>query len=159
MSIFQAIKQQTNIKQIMEHYGVKFRGTTASCCFHNEKTPSMTISQSKQIFKCHGCGVGGDSIFFVAKLFGISPIDAVKKINSDFRLHVTEINPTRKIISQHQIEEAKKKIEQQKQNMEDFIFQKMWSKHKDLRCMPPSEAFYDNLSKLLETEECKYYGI
>ena len=158
MSIFQAIKQQTKIKNIMEHYGIKFRGTTASCCFHKEKTPSMTISESKQIFRCHGCGVGGDSIFFVARLFGISAIDAAKKINSDLRLHVTDSKPTRKMISQYQIDEARRKIEQQKQNMEDFIFQILWSRHKDLR-HKPSEDFYDNLSNLLEMEECKYNGI
>ena len=118
----------------------------------------MTISESKQIFRCHGCGVGGDSIFFVARLFGISNIDAAKKINSDLRLHVTDSKPTRKMISQYQIDEARRKIEQQKQNMEDFIFQLLWSQHKDLR-HTPSEDFYDNLANLLEMEECKYNGI
>ena len=45
--------------------GVNFLGL---CPFHKEKTPSFTVSSEKQIFKCFGCGVGGDAISFVSKI-------------------------------------------------------------------------------------------
>lgn len=45
--------------------GVNFIGL---CPFHKEKTPSFTVSSEKQIFKCFGCGVGGDAISFVSKI-------------------------------------------------------------------------------------------
>ena len=45
--------------------GVNFLGL---CPFHKEKTPSFTVSSEKQIFKCFGCGVGGDAISFISKI-------------------------------------------------------------------------------------------
>ena len=43
------------------------RNLTACCPFHNEKTPSFSVSPAKNLFKCFGCGVAGDSITFVEK--------------------------------------------------------------------------------------------
>ena len=48
------------------------------CPFHGEKTPSFHISSSKQIYKCFGCGEGGDVINFVMKMENLDFIDAVK---------------------------------------------------------------------------------
>ena len=44
----------------------------ALCPFHNEKTPSFSVSGSKQIFKCFGCGVGGDVFQFVSQIERLS---------------------------------------------------------------------------------------
>ena len=38
------------------------------CPFHNERTPSFVVNPNKNIFKCFGCGVGGDSVSFVMEL-------------------------------------------------------------------------------------------
>jgi len=52
------------------------------CPFHNEKTPSFSVSPEKQIFKCFGCGEGGDAISFVMKMDGLSYMEAIKKLCS-----------------------------------------------------------------------------
>jgi DNA primase len=48
------------------------------CPFHNEKTPSFSVSQSKQLFHCFGCGEGGDVISFIMKIENLSFVEAVK---------------------------------------------------------------------------------
>jgi hypothetical protein len=52
------------------------------CPFHGEKTPSFSVNPKKDIFKCFGCGVGGDQIYLFAKLNGIEngkAIEVLKK--------------------------------------------------------------------------------
>ena len=48
------------------------------CPFHNEKTPSFSVSPSKQLFYCFGCGEGGDVISFIMKMENLSFVEAVK---------------------------------------------------------------------------------
>lgn len=48
------------------------------CPFHNEKTPSFTVDDKKQLFHCFGCGEGGDVVSFIMHKEGFSYIDAMK---------------------------------------------------------------------------------
>ena len=50
------------------------------CPFHNEKTPSFNVTPRRGIFKCFGCGEGGDVIGFVMKNENLSFFDAVTKL-------------------------------------------------------------------------------
>ena len=61
------------------------------CPFHNEKSPSFSVSRQKQMYYCFGCGATGDVIQFVANLFGLSNYEAAKKIAVDFG--ITPDNP------------------------------------------------------------------
>jgi DNA primase len=64
------VRDSADIVNIITDY-VPLKKTGANhvglCPFHNEKTPSFTVSDSKQIFHCFGCGEGGDVVTFIMK--------------------------------------------------------------------------------------------
>ena len=81
MSIFEKVKEEVRIADVVERYGVKLNsGDKALCPFHSEKTPSFSVSRKDNIFKCFGCGATGDAITFVSKIKGIDPLSAAKEL-------------------------------------------------------------------------------
>ena len=85
--IFETVKEKLDIVNVAEYYGLELdRHGKCNCPFHSEKTPSFSISRKKQMFRCFGCGVGGDVIGLAEKLLKLSPIKAVERLNSDFNL-------------------------------------------------------------------------
>ena len=62
------IKENVSIIDIVERVGVNLKHNKACCPFHHEKTPSFSVHPKKNIFKCFGCGVGGDVIEFTKLL-------------------------------------------------------------------------------------------
>lgn len=87
--IFEEINSLVNVKQLIEYYYQPLRRDNKVICpFHNEKTGSLSVNEKDNMWKCFGCGAGGDGISFVAKYKNISQIDAAKLIASDFNLQV-----------------------------------------------------------------------
>ena len=87
MSIFEEVKQQLNIRQVVEHYGFKVnRAKQFVCPFHNDHKPSASIKND--YFNCFVCGAGGDLITFTAKYLGMSNLDAAKELIRVFRLDI-----------------------------------------------------------------------
>ena len=81
-SLFSQIKSQVTTRQAAERYGVPVnRSGLARCIFHEDRHPSMKIDGR---FYCFACHATGDVIDFTAKLFGLSPYDAAKKLADDF---------------------------------------------------------------------------
>ena len=68
------------ISVISDYIHLKQSGSnfTGLCPFHNEKTGSFHVNQNKQIYKCFGCGEGGDVINFIMKIENLDFMDAVK---------------------------------------------------------------------------------
>ncbi|MBI4751951.1 MAG: toprim domain-containing protein [Acidobacteria bacterium] len=105
MNQISLLKQQADIVQIISGFiHLKQKGTVwiGLCPFHQEKTPSFTVSKPKQIFKCFGCGEGGDVLTFLSKFERISlgvAIQRLKELTSSpnvAALHgKTEVAPTR----------------------------------------------------------------
>lgn len=61
------IKARLDIVEVIRQYlPLKAAGTnfTGRCPFHNEKTPSFTVSPTKQVWHCFGCGKGGDLFLY-----------------------------------------------------------------------------------------------
>ncbi|MBQ6820283.1 MAG: DNA primase [Clostridium sp.] len=79
--ILEKIKEENDIVDVIsESVRLKKAGRSFSglCPFHNEKSPSFSVSQEKQIYKCFGCGESGNVITFVMKNRNLNFIDAVK---------------------------------------------------------------------------------
>lgn len=66
------------------------------CPFHNEKSPSFSVSQDKQIFHCFGCGVGGGVISFIMRAEGLEFYDAVSFLAKQNGMTVPENNYDKK---------------------------------------------------------------
>lgn len=92
MSIFDEVKQQLNIRQVIEHYGIKVnRAKQFVCPFHNDHKPSASIKND--YFNCFVCGAGGDLITFTAKYLGLSNLDATKQLIKEFNLNIDTSTP------------------------------------------------------------------
>ena len=82
MSTYARIKQTVTTRQAAERYGLSVnRSGMARCPFHEDHNPSMKVDDR---FYCFGCGASGDVIDFTARLFGLSPYAAAKKLETDF---------------------------------------------------------------------------
>lgn len=89
MTVFEEVKNKVNIIDVAQLLGIQLnRSRMCHCPFHNEKSASFSISENKQIFKCFGCGVAGDSIKLVELMLKLSSLEAVKWINDQFHLGV-----------------------------------------------------------------------
>src|ERR1035438_6663332 len=77
------IRSASNIVDIISEFiSLRKRGKNyiGLCPFHNEKTPSFTVSEEKQIFNCFGCHSGGNVFKFLMDYEKISFIESVKSI-------------------------------------------------------------------------------
>ena len=82
-SFIQDLLNRVDIVDVVERYvPLKKAGANyvACCPFHGEKTPSFTVSQTKQFYHCFGCGAHGTAIGFMIEYAGVGFIDAVKEI-------------------------------------------------------------------------------
>ena len=75
-----AIREQTDIVQVVSNYlQLRKSGQNhfASCPFHDDKTPSFSVSEKKQIYHCFSCGRGGNVFSFLQEMEGLSFVEAV----------------------------------------------------------------------------------
>src|SRR5512137_2475776 len=64
------------------------------CPFHNEKTPSFTVSPAKGIFKCFGCGKGGNAVNFIMEHEHLSYPEALRYLARKYHIEVEEREQT-----------------------------------------------------------------
>ena len=122
MSIFEDVKRQLNIRQVVEFYGFKVnRANQFICPFHNDHRPSASIKND--YFNCFVCGAGGDLITFTAKLHGLSNIDACKKLVSDFGLNIATEPQTQADKLKADRERAKRQAELKRQKEIENLIQ------------------------------------
>lgn len=89
------VKESIDIVNLVSEYiPLKKSGTNhvGLCPFHNEKTPSFTVSETKEIFHCFGCGEGGDGVTFIMKKENLDFPEAIKFLADKYGITITE-NP------------------------------------------------------------------
>lgn len=97
MNKIQEVKQRADIIKVAEYFNLNLnRAHKCKCVWHKEDTASLSFSQSKQIFKCFGCDIGGDCITLVSNLLHINAYEAAKTINDIFHLGINFGQPTAK---------------------------------------------------------------
>ncbi len=83
VDIVDVIDRRVPLKKAGQNY-------QACCPFHGEKTPSFTVSPTKQFYHCFGCGAHGSAIGFLMEYGGLSFVDAVKNLADETGLKVPE---------------------------------------------------------------------
>ena len=104
----QTIQQITSRIDIIDVVGefvkLKKRGTNyiGNCPFHNEKSPSFTVSPAKEIYKCFGCGKSGNTITFLMEHEKYSYVEALRWLAARYNIEIeeTETSPAQKIAQQ-----------------------------------------------------------
>ena len=85
MRIFEIVKENVNLREAAELYGINVnRYGKALCPFHNDRHPSLYVADDH--FYCFACREHGDVIDFVGRLFQLSPYNAARKLMADFHL-------------------------------------------------------------------------
>ena len=91
------IKSRNDIVDVISQYvALKRSGRNyfGLCPFHNEKSPSFSVSPDKQIFKCFGCNVGGDVFRFIMKIENVSFVESVqilaKRVGIEVQTNISE---------------------------------------------------------------------
>lgn len=95
-SFLQELLGRVDIVDVIESYvPLKRAGSNlAACCpFHTEKTPSFTVSPSKQFYHCFGCGAHGSAVGFLMEYAGMGYVEAIKDLASRVGMKVPESEP------------------------------------------------------------------
>lgn len=87
------VRDRADIEEVVSDYvPLKKKGQNlwACCPFHNEKSPSFSVSPAKQIYKCFGCGKAGDPIQFVMDVEGIGFNEAIRQLAQKYGIEIEE---------------------------------------------------------------------
>jgi len=132
----QNIIENARIEDVVNDYvNLKKRGSNmiGLCPFHNEKTPSFSVSPTKGIYKCFGCGKGGNSVQFVMEHEGFSFPEALRHLAGKFNIEIEETATS-------------EEYQKQKQHQDSLYLVNQFA-----------EEYF--LKQLLETDEGKSVGL
>jgi DNA primase len=108
VTIQQIISRIDIIEIISSFIKLKKRGTNyiGLCPFHNEKTPSFTVSPSKEIYKCFGCGRSGNTISFLMEHEKYSYVEALKWLAAKYNVAIEETETTPEFKEHQQVADS-----------------------------------------------------
>lgn len=105
----QQILSRIDIVEIVGSFvKLKKRGTNylGLCPFHNEKTPSFTVSPTKEIYKCFGCGRSGNSISFLMEAEKYSYVEALRWLAAKYNVEIEETETSPEYKQQQQVADS-----------------------------------------------------
>lgn len=105
----QQIQSRIDIVEIVGSFiKLKKRGANylGLCPFHNEKTPSFTVSPSKEIYKCFGCGKSGNSISFLMEAEKYSYVEALRWLAAKYNVEIEESETSPEFKQQQQVADS-----------------------------------------------------
>ena len=123
--ILNDVRQSNDIVDVISQYvhlkrsGRNFFGL---CPFHNEKSPSFSVSPDKQIFHCFGCGVGGNVFTFISKIEGLNFIETVQMLADRANIQLPTIQDNRDSLR----EELKAKVYKVNEFTAEFYHQNLY---------------------------------
>jgi DNA primase len=103
-SVIEQIFDTAQIVDVVQDYvSLKKRGVNylGLCPFHSEKTPSFTVSPAKNIYKCFGCGKGGNPVSFVMEHDHLSYTEALRFLAKKYNIDIKESEATQEDILRH----------------------------------------------------------
>lgn len=121
------VKQANDIVEVISQYvHLKRKGRSffGLCPFHNEKSPSFSVSPDKQIFHCFGCGVGGNAISFISKIEGIGFKESIEVLAERANIQL----PTIYNNSDNKKEELKAKVYKVNAFAADYYHKRLYQK-------------------------------
>ena len=119
------VRQSNDIVDVISQYvHLKRSGRNffRLCPFHNEKSPSFSVSPDKQIFHCFGCGVGGNVFSFITQIEGINFVEAVQMLAERANIQL----PTLQDNGDSQREELKAKVYKVNEFTAEFYHQNLY---------------------------------
>jgi DNA primase len=105
----QQIQSRIDVIDVVGNFvKLKKRGSNylGLCPFHNERTPSFTVSPAKEIYKCFGCGKSGNSISFVMEHEKLGYVEALKWLANRYNIDVEETVASPEVVQQQQAAES-----------------------------------------------------
>ena len=105
----QSVIDRADIVEIIGQFvRLRKRGTNyvANCPFHNEKTPSFSVNGAKGIFKCFGCGKGGNVVSFIQEYEKLTWPEAIRWLADFYKIPLEETAPSAEVVQSRQVEES-----------------------------------------------------
>ena len=123
--IIEEVRQNNDIVDIISQYvhlTRKGRNYFGLCPFHNEKSPSFSVSPDRQIFHCFGCGVGGNVYTFLMKIEGITFKEALETLAERANIQLPKLENN----ADNQKEELKTKVYKVNEFTAEFYHQNLY---------------------------------
>ncbi|HRK79887.1 MAG TPA: DNA primase [Saprospiraceae bacterium] len=105
----QEILDTVKIEDVVQDFvSLRRRGTNliGLCPFHHEKTPSFNVSPARNIFKCFGCGKGGNAVQFLMELERFTFPEALKYIAKKYGIQIEEIESSREAAEERRVADS-----------------------------------------------------